>query len=163
MTMTDATTPPNDPQVVDHVARQEKKARQGFRWYRIMAFVTGTMLLILCVEMFLKYVLQLGGLAEPGNVWSARPVLGTWIAIVHGWIYVAYALTVFNVWSTMRWSFGRLAVLIAGGVVPVLSFVTERKAEGWFAASLPGHLDRARALAQRKMDLHRASFHNQQR
>jgi len=32
----------------------------------------------------------------------------------------------------MRWSFGRILALIAGGVVPVLSFVMERRAQGWF-------------------------------
>lgn len=151
-------TPADDPQVLDHVARQEKKARQAFGWYRVMAFVTGTMLLVLTLEMVLKYVFQLNGVAEPGNVWSARPVMGTWIAIVHGWIYVAYALTVFHLWSTMRWSFGRLVGLIAAGVVPVLSFILERRAHGWFAQSLPALLERASALARRRMDLALASF-----
>ena len=59
------------------------------------------------------------------------------------------------------WALGAVA-LIAGGVIPVLSFVTERQAEGWFAASLPASLDRARALAQRRMDLIRASFYHRQ-
>lgn len=151
-------TPADDPQVVDHVARQEKKARQAFTWYRVMAFITGTMLLILTAEMILKYVFQVNGVVEEGNIWSARPVLGTWVAIVHGWIYVAYALTVFNLWSTMRWSFGRLVALIAAGVVPVLSFVLERRTHDWFAQSLPAYLERSRALARRRMDLNMAAY-----
>lgn len=100
------------------------KARAAFGRYRIMAFVTGGMLLLLCVEMLLKYVIQVNG---PG-----QPVIGNWIAIVHGWIYVIYAVTVFDLWSRMRWGFGRILALIAGGVVPVLSFVMEARARGWF-------------------------------
>ena len=101
-----------------------------------MAFVTGGFLLLLCVEMLLKYGLQVNGVSTPGDLWSARPVLGDWIAIVHGWIYVIYAATVFDLWSRMRWSFGRILALIAGGVVPVLSFVMERRAKGWFEARM---------------------------
>lgn len=109
-----------------------------------MAIVTGAFLLLLCVEMLLKYVFQLGGVDESG---SALPVLGTWIAIVHGWIYVVYAITVFQLWLMMRWSFGRLVALIAGGVVPVLSFYMEVRARIWFEADLPGRLDHAERLA----------------
>lgn len=100
------------------------KARAAFARYRVMAFVTGGMLLLLCLEMLLKYVVGVNGRGEP--------VLGDWIAILHGWIYVVYAITVFDLWSRMRWSFGRILALIAGGVVPVLSFVMERRAHGWF-------------------------------
>src|SRR5690625_193557 len=102
---------------------QEMKARGAFSRYRIMAFVTGGMLLLLCLEMLLKYVVQVNGWAEP--------VIGSWVAFVHGWIYVVYAVTVFDLWSRMRWGFGRIVVLIAGGVIPVLSFVLEQKARAW--------------------------------
>lgn len=114
---TEPTQPPNP-------ALDVPKARAAFGRYRVMAFVTGGMLLLLCVEMFLKYVLQLNG--------PDQPVIGNWIAIVHGWIYVVYAITVFDLWSRMRWSFGRILALIAGGVVPVLSFVMEARARRWF-------------------------------
>lgn len=114
---TEPTQPPNP-------ALDVPKARAAFGRYRVMAFVTGGMLLLLCVEMFLKYVLQVNG--------PDQPVIGNWIAIVHGWIYVVYAITVFDLWSRMRWSFGRILALIAGGVVPVLSFVMEARARRWF-------------------------------
>ena len=107
---------------------QEMKARGAFSRYRIMAFVTGGMLLLLCLEMLLKYVVQVNGWAEP--------VIGSWVAFVHGWIYVVYAVTVFDLWSRMRWGFGRIVVLIAGGVIPVLSFVMEQKARAWVESTL---------------------------
>ncbi len=114
---TEQTQPPNPTLDVP-------KARAAFGRYRVMAFVTGGMLLLLCVEMLLKYVLQVNGPDEA--------VLGDWIAIIHGWIYVVYAVTVFDLWSRMRWSFGRILALIAGGVVPVLSFIMEARALAWF-------------------------------
>ena len=87
--------------------------------YRGMAYVTGTMLLLLCTELVLKYVVDVNG--------DHRPVIGTWVAIVHGWIYVVYLVTVYQLWSSMRWSVGRLATMAAAGVVPVMSFVLERR------------------------------------
>ncbi|ACQ81283.1 hypothetical protein Bcav_3039 [Beutenbergia cavernae DSM 12333] len=110
------------------------KVRSAFGRYRIMAFVTGGMLLLLCLEMLLKYVFHASGV-DPATG-AARPVIGNWIAIVHGWIYVIYAVTVFDLWSRMRWTLGRLAVMIAGGIVPVLSFVVEHRAKGWVAETL---------------------------
>ncbi|PID53905.1 MAG: hypothetical protein CSA58_01960 [Micrococcales bacterium] len=81
-----------------------------------MAYVTGSMLLLLCVEMVLKYVFNNG-----------EPVLGEWIAFAHGWIYVIYLFTVFDLWSTLRWPLSKLAQLVLAGVVPVLSFVAEHQ------------------------------------
>lgn len=109
-----------------------------------MAFVTGSFLLLLCLEMVLKYVFHLNGYNPDG---TAAPVLGIWIAIVHGWIYVIYAVTVFQLWLQMRWGFGKLVLLIAGGVVPALSFVMEARAQRWFDADLPARIDHAERLA----------------
>jgi integral membrane protein len=100
-------------------------ARGRLTRYRVMAWITGTMLLVLCVEMVLKYVFQLNGRdPETGDL---NPVIGMWVAIVHGWIYVVYLVTVVQLWSAMRWSLGRLATMALAGVVPVMSFVLERR------------------------------------
>ena len=84
--------------------------------YRVMAWVTGCFLLLLSVEIILKYGFN-GG----------EPVLGDWIAISHGWIYVAYLLTVVDLWLSLRWGIGQLVRLVLSGVVPLLSFWTERQ------------------------------------
>ncbi len=42
-------------------------------------------------------------------------------------MYVVYLVTVLDLWSTMRWRFGRLVTMVIAGVVPVMSFVLERK------------------------------------
>jgi len=84
--------------------------------YRVMAWVTGCFLLLLTLEMAVKYGLR-----------SADPWLGTWVAITHGWIYVVYLVTVVDLWSKFRWGAGRLVALVLAGVVPGLSFVEERR------------------------------------
>lgn len=109
------------------------RARAAFARYRVMAFVTGGMLLLLSLEMVLKYVVAAGGVDADG---SPAPVIGNWIAFAHGWIYVVYLVTVFDLWSRMRWGARRIAVLVAAGVVPVLSFVVEPRAGRWVAADL---------------------------
>lgn len=115
----------------------ETRARKAFSIYRVMAFITGTMLLLLTLEIVLKYGFQINGATDPGNIWTARPVMGSWIAIVHGWIYVVYLVCVFNAWSTMRWGFGRLAAMVVAGVIPVMSFILEPQAKRWLEADLP--------------------------
>nr|WP_239069027.1 DUF3817 domain-containing protein [Cellulomonas phragmiteti] len=92
--------------------------------YRVMAWITGVMLLVLCVEMVLKYVLQLPGFNVEGD-W--RNEAARIVAMVHGWVYVVYLVTVFDLWSTLRWRLGRLVTMAAAGVVPVMSFVLERR------------------------------------
>lgn len=94
------------------------KATGALRRYRVMAFITGVMLLILCVELTMKYVLRLD---DDIMRWVE------WVPFAHGWIYVVYLVTVMDLWSTMRWSFGRLVGMVLAGVVPVMSFVVERK------------------------------------
>ncbi|WP_159795981.1 DUF3817 domain-containing protein [Puerhibacterium puerhi] len=99
-----------------------RKARGALARYRVMAIVTGVMLLLLTVWMILKYPVQ----------WWVGDVSGlvdaTWIvAPVHGWVYVVYLVTVLQAWATMRWGWGRLATMVFAGVVPVMSFIVERR------------------------------------
>ncbi|MBE1874356.1 DUF3817 domain-containing protein [Myceligenerans pegani] len=98
-----------------------RKARGALSRYRVLAIVTGVMLLVLVVEMGIKYVL--------GMVVDVDPVMPfiAWVPFAHGWIYVVYLVTVADLWSKMRWGFGRLATMVLAGVVPVMSFVLERK------------------------------------
>jgi len=100
-----------------------RKARGATLRYRVMAWITGTLLLLLCVELILKYVFHANGVDAAG---TPNPVIGAWIAYAHGWVYVVYLVTVFDLWSKMRWRLGRLATMAAAGVVPVMSFVLER-------------------------------------
>lgn len=108
--------------------------RAASRWYRVSAYITGTLLLLLVLEMVLKYTpiqreIELGGsqgllaLVPNGSVRAVN--LSTAILIAHGWLYVVYLFTDFRLWSFMRWPFSRFIQIALGGVVPLLSFIVE--------------------------------------
>lgn len=105
------------------------KTRGALARYRVLALVTGVFLLVLCVELVVKYVLK-----APDSllVWIR------WIPFAHGWIYVAYLVTVVDLWSKMRWGMGRLTTMVLAGVVPVMSFVVEKKVHAEAEALLDG-------------------------
>ena len=93
-------------------------ARAALQRYRVMAWVTGVMLLILTVEMVLKYLVQVD---DAVLRWIE------WVPFAHGWIYVVYLVTVIDLWSKLRWGWGRLVTMVLAGVVPVMSFVMEQR------------------------------------
>jgi hypothetical protein len=117
--------------------------RGALKFYQICSVITGTMLLLLCAEMLMKYVfhleLYLGG--SGGFLWWAEVVegpeglestgdgfnLSLGILVAHGWFYVVYLFSCFRIWSLMRWNIWRLGMLAAGGIVPLLSFFMEAR------------------------------------
>ncbi|BDZ49143.1 hypothetical protein GCM10025867_13840 [Frondihabitans sucicola] len=114
--------------------RNIPKIPGAVRLYKISAYVTGVMLLLLCMEMILKYTglhteLALGdsrGLFVPaGTIRSPAIDLSLTILIVHGWLYVVYLFVDFRLWSIMRWPFSRFVLIALGGVIPFLSFFVE--------------------------------------
>ncbi|MBB2958718.1 DUF3817 domain-containing protein [Pseudoclavibacter helvolus] len=109
--------------------------RRALRFYQVTAYVTGILLLLLCVEMFLKYVFHLEveafgpfgfiALVQEGTTTALN--LSLWVLIVHGWFYVVYLIASYVLWQQMRWPIVWLIAMAAGGIVPFLSFITE-----WF-------------------------------
>lgn len=82
--------------------------------YRVMAWVTGVLLVLLvAVAMPLRY---LGG----------DPTLVHVIGPVHGWMYVLYLLTAGILAYKLRWSPRRTVLVVLAGTVPLASFVAER-------------------------------------
>ena len=117
--------------------------RGALRFYQVCSIITGTMLLLLVSEMIAKYALGyelfLGG--SGGLLWFAPVVQGPeglestgdgfnvslGILVAHGWFYVVYLFSCFRIWSLMRWNVWRLALLAAGGIIPLLSFFMEAR------------------------------------
>lgn len=110
------------------------RIRGSLRLYRVFAYITGTMLLLLVLEMIFKYTsiqreIEFGGahgliaLVPNGQVLAVNLSLG--ILIAHGWLYVIYLFSDFRLWSIMRWPFSRFVAIALGGVVPFLSFIVE--------------------------------------
>ena len=90
--------------------------RNAWIRYRIMAYVVGTLLVVLvCVGLPLKY---LGG----------NSAVVTWTAIPHGYLYMLLLITAVDLGRRARWSWGRLIAIALAGTVPFLSFVAERSA-----------------------------------
>lgn len=117
------------------MAIDRNRVLKAEKTFRITAYITGAMLLLLTGEMILKYLagFEIEGMGTHGFL-ALVPVgtvsaanVSTGILIVHGWLYVVYLFGCFQLWSAMRWSAIWFPVLAAGGVVPFLSFVTERR------------------------------------
>jgi integral membrane protein len=83
--------------------------------FRVMAWVTGTMLLILVfVAMPVKYI---------GDDDSLVRIVG----VAHGWLYIVYIITALTVAYQARWRPLRTLLVLLAGTVPFASFVAERK------------------------------------
>jgi integral membrane protein len=77
-----------------------------------MAYVTGTFLLLLCLNMILKYVLGQKG-------------LGNWIPIGHGWLYMIYVVVSVDLWFRTRLDVTRTVFVALAGTIPFASFFAE--------------------------------------
>ena len=83
--------------------------------YRVMAWVTGVLLLVLVfVAMPLKY------LGDDDRLVSV-------VGVAHGWLYLLYLVAAFTLAYRLRWPPGRTVLLLLAGTVPFMSFVAERR------------------------------------
>ncbi|HEY8589028.1 MAG TPA: DUF3817 domain-containing protein [Naasia sp.] len=111
------------------------RIRRTLAIYRVLAYITGVFLLILVVEIFLKYVLGLE--AEVGGPYGPIALIPTdthtafdlslAVQIAHGYAYLAYLVADFVLITYLRWPITRFLLIAAGGVVPLLSFFTEHR------------------------------------
>lgn len=119
---------------------QIESVRSTIKFFRVTSYITGIVLLLVMALFILRrgvgFELWAFG---PNGLISAEPFfedktlmplsglsLTMAILIAHGWLYVAYLFGDFRLWTLLRWSFLRFLVIAAGGVVPFLSFFTER-------------------------------------
>ena len=83
--------------------------------FRVMAWVTGVMLLILVfVAMPVKYI---------GDDDTLVRIVG----VAHGWLYIVYLITALTIAYQARWRPLRTVLVLLAGTVPFASFVAERK------------------------------------
>ncbi len=92
--------------------------------FRVMAFIVGVGLLVLCATMVLKYVPAFDN-PRPVEVWGP----------IHGFLYMLYVLTVLDLGFRARWSFGRIVLVALAGTVPFVSFWAEHRVVGWARAA----------------------------
>ncbi len=95
------------------VLMDHERVRKALPIFRVMAILVGFGLLLLVLEMILKYGF--------GN-----PVLEWW-QIPHGFLYMVYLGAVANLGFPARWSLGKMVGVMLAGCVPLLSFWVEHK------------------------------------
>lgn len=89
--------------------------RSSFLRYRVMAFVTGTLLVLL---VFVAIPIQLWG-HNKGPV----AVIGT----AHGFLFMVYLLTALDLGVRRRWAWLKLGLIMIAGTVPFASFYAENR------------------------------------
>jgi integral membrane protein len=99
--------------------------------YRVMAYVTGVLLVLLTLGVIAKYGLHLDGAAKFTTV----------VGIAHGWLYVVYLVFAFDLGSKAKWPVGKQLWVLLAGTVPTAAFFVERKVthelEARFAEASP--------------------------
>jgi integral membrane protein len=82
--------------------------------YRVMAFVTGFVLLAGTIALILKYTTHLHMEPGTGLLWVA-----------HGWLFLVYVIVTAMLGARLRWPLGRYALVMLAGTIPTMSFVAE--------------------------------------
>ncbi|MGH3767759.1 MAG: DUF3817 domain-containing protein [Pseudonocardiaceae bacterium] len=80
--------------------------------YRIAAYATGVMLLVLTTSVVLHY-----GFGDQRLAWSGP---------VHGFLYMVYLVTTLLLGTSVRWRPMRMVLIALAGTIPLMSFVAER-------------------------------------
>ncbi|KJY18529.1 MULTISPECIES: DUF3817 domain-containing protein [Streptomyces] len=101
--------------------------------YRVMAYVTAVMLLILCACMVAKYGFDTG--AE----------LTFFVSQAHGVLFMIYLVFAFDLGSKAKWTFGKLLWVLVSGTIPLAAFFVERKVRAEVEPLVSDSLATARA------------------
>ncbi|MFE6178684.1 DUF3817 domain-containing protein [Streptomyces sp. NPDC056464] len=85
--------------------------------YRVMAYVTGVLLVLLTLGVIAKYLLKMDGADGFTSV----------VGIAHGWLYVLYLVFAFDLGSKAKWPVKRQLWVLLAGTIPTAAFFVERK------------------------------------
>lgn len=86
------------------------------RAYRVMAYVTGTLLIVLCF------------VGIPLQVFAGNDVVVKIVGAAHGFLYIVYLVVAFAMTLLVRIRTLSLTtvIVLAAGTIPILTFVVER-------------------------------------
>jgi len=84
------------------------------RRYRVMAYITGTVLIVLCF------------VGIPLQVVAGNDVIVNDVGTLHGILYIIYLVTAYMLARRLRLALGPTILMLAAGTIPVLTFVVER-------------------------------------
>ena len=81
--------------------------------YRVMAYVTGTVLIVLC---FVGIPLQVAG----------HPLVANDVGVVHGILYIIYLFFAWRLSRMLRLANKPTVIMLLAGTIPVMTFIVER-------------------------------------
>ena len=81
--------------------------------YRVMAYITGVVLMVLC---FVGIPLQVAG----------HPAVANDVGVVHGILYIIYVIVAYYLSRLLKLAPGPTVLLLLAGTVPILTFYVER-------------------------------------
>ncbi|NUS26178.1 MAG: DUF3817 domain-containing protein [Streptomyces sp.] len=85
--------------------------------YRVMAYVTGVLLVLLTLGVIAKYLFEMDGADSFTSV----------VGIAHGWLYVVYLVFAFDLGSKAKWPVKKQLWVLLAGTIPTAAFFVERK------------------------------------
>ncbi|WP_375479161.1 DUF3817 domain-containing protein [uncultured Jatrophihabitans sp.] len=95
-------------------AERLRAASKHLTRYRVMAFVTGVVLLLGTIALIVKY----------SSSTKLEPLTGIlWVA--HGYLYLVYVIATAMLGFRLRWPLGRYVLVMLAGTIPTMSFVAE--------------------------------------
>lgn len=81
--------------------------------YRIMAYVTGVVLMVLC---FVGIPLQVAG----------HPAIADGVGTAHGILYIIYLAVAYALARKLRMEIKPTLIMLLAGTIPVMTFIVER-------------------------------------
>ena len=81
--------------------------------YRVMAYVTGVVLIILC---FVGIPLQIAG----------KPAVANDVGVLHGILYIIYLVCAWMLARKLRLEVKPTVIMLLAGTIPVMTFIVER-------------------------------------
>jgi integral membrane protein len=82
--------------------------------YRVMAYVTGIVLIILCF------------VGIPLQVAAHNAAVASDVGTLHGILYIIYVIVAYLLTRRLRLAMGPTVLVLLAGTIPVLTFVVER-------------------------------------
>jgi integral membrane protein len=94
-------------------AKEVRRVRLNVVLYRVMAYVTGVVLIVLCVLAIMQAFV---------NDEEAVSIVGQ----IHGGLYIVYLLVAFTLCRRLRLPLWPTVAVLLAGTIPVMTFIVER-------------------------------------
>ncbi len=90
--------------------------------YRVLAYVTGVLLVVLTIGVPLKYLTTDGSDPQATGDWITHVV-----GFAHGWLYMVYVVVTLLLSLRQKWSIPMTVLVALAGTIPFAAFFAEHK------------------------------------